>query len=1073
MNAFGKNRGAVSVFLVIILVPCMLVSSLFVDAGRVSLSRNLAESSAELALNTLLTHYDAELTEWYGMAASCQTIDEFYAESADFFVRMLKSQDLSGDEISLLADSYASLTEDGSVYDLLQMECKTENNMITAVTDADLSNSSIIKTQIVEFMKYRAPIIAVTGLIDKLKSDGSGAKDLEEHSENEELVESKTDFYEAEGELIQAAFNTYVALFDYTSLGADNEKLQNDLDSLVKFRAIYRESHELMIKNLYNTDGLPVFLRPTADFDSSAYDYKDTSISRKEEVSVPSAETDEASSTEVHYYADGNRINSFRNEMSEAVSRFKTAVNDVVSAGGGIGYINGDTYDIQYWVRLHQSINQPGGGISRVAAAAEDMLDAYAKLDALTQCEAGNGAPSNWIDVIREDQAEVEKLQRSCLTAGHTYSGEAVDGIDLQGYLELVSRLESISAANIDNINPGRATISDGRTIGAAVSDVSQKLRDMSNTLQEYLDALNKVIDGDESEGTVSLDELKKLAAKYSTSLTTWTNTANGTDTDMGKKDRDIINGNAENEKDNLSQYCKEINEAAVNELLTRLVNMRSQIQTVLDAVNSLTYGGDMLTDIGSYDSFHNNASAAVDAGRIGLTYTQLQQYASETFQQLFSPEALSDNPLAALNAADQYNVLLDPRSGEVKVPKLYLYLHGQFNGCDKREVDEKKNQMKKAQSEAENKKKSALERKADKDAAEIPRSFSPDGKKFGLGSALLSSLTNLVGNLINGDLQELRDNLYVGTYMMEMFSYATYENEGLYSLVENKESLNSVNYQERYEAVRGTPERENTWLSKSLKDSYNKSLTNKLINGDNNAAYLCEIEYILYGESNDKNIKSAYSDIYAIRYALNLVSAFQHFWGTGTNTGTVINTIANSIAAATYGIIPAALVKVVLLPILTIFETSMDLDRLEKGFPVELYKKAEDWVISLEAGTELADITGKLDEQDDNGSNKDKGLQYSDYMTLFIHLGLQGDESKSEAMYLRMAEVMQENMRRITADEDYDMKKAKVFFSLNADIETAPLMIKLPIFRQDYDGQLDGQTEWCTFHISTTRGYP
>lgn len=36
MYGFSKReRGAVSVFLVIILVPCMLVASIFVDVGRV------------------------------------------------------------------------------------------------------------------------------------------------------------------------------------------------------------------------------------------------------------------------------------------------------------------------------------------------------------------------------------------------------------------------------------------------------------------------------------------------------------------------------------------------------------------------------------------------------------------------------------------------------------------------------------------------------------------------------------------------------------------------------------------------------------------------------------------------------------------------------------------------------------------------------------------------------------------------------------------------------------------------------------------------------------------------------
>ena len=54
INKRSLSKGAVSVFLVLILVPCMLVSSIFVDLGRVQLSKSNAESAADLALNTLL-----------------------------------------------------------------------------------------------------------------------------------------------------------------------------------------------------------------------------------------------------------------------------------------------------------------------------------------------------------------------------------------------------------------------------------------------------------------------------------------------------------------------------------------------------------------------------------------------------------------------------------------------------------------------------------------------------------------------------------------------------------------------------------------------------------------------------------------------------------------------------------------------------------------------------------------------------------------------------------------------------------------------------------------------------------
>ena len=78
MYLFRKNHGAISVFLILILVPCMLVSSIFVDISRVQLSKAVAESSAELALNTLKTYYDYDLSRYYGLMGSCQNISDYY-----------------------------------------------------------------------------------------------------------------------------------------------------------------------------------------------------------------------------------------------------------------------------------------------------------------------------------------------------------------------------------------------------------------------------------------------------------------------------------------------------------------------------------------------------------------------------------------------------------------------------------------------------------------------------------------------------------------------------------------------------------------------------------------------------------------------------------------------------------------------------------------------------------------------------------------------------------------------------------------------------------------------------------
>ena len=76
MNFCKKQRGAVSIFLVIILVPMITISSLFVDVSKVMLGKSVMESAGDLALNTALTNYDTVLKDMYGLFATAQDTEE-------------------------------------------------------------------------------------------------------------------------------------------------------------------------------------------------------------------------------------------------------------------------------------------------------------------------------------------------------------------------------------------------------------------------------------------------------------------------------------------------------------------------------------------------------------------------------------------------------------------------------------------------------------------------------------------------------------------------------------------------------------------------------------------------------------------------------------------------------------------------------------------------------------------------------------------------------------------------------------------------------------------------------------
>lgn len=305
-----------------------------------------------------------------------------------------------------------------------------------------------------------------------------------------------------------------------------------------------------------------------------------------------------------------------------------------------------------------------------------------------------------------------------------------------------------------------------------------------------------------------------------------------------------------------------------------------------------------------------------------------------------------------------------------------------------------------------------------------------------------------------------------------------TLDNEGRYDILKDQgfdvSTLTKENMDDKYNSVN------DKWNSNEYKDYFNKSLTNKRLCKENNAAYGCELEYILYGhENNNENINAAYGQIYEIRYVLNLLSAFENFWGSGSTTGKMIDVVAKTISGVTGGVVPAVAIKAVLIALITVFETANDMNRLEAGFMVELYKnEAKLWQVSLDFGekTEIGEksISGMLNSIQTKFGNYtnscENGLRYSDYLCIFMVCGMQSNIG--ESMTLRCADVIQANMRKITQDDGYKLENSKTYFELDSKLKVDPLLITLPLYSDYTDLYDSSSTDWCTYNIKTIRGY-
>ena len=214
MNVFNKTKGAISIFLVIILVPMMTVSSLFVDAGKVKLARGVADSAGDLTMNTALTDYDTMLKDMYGLFATAQDTEELFEKLEDYYRTCITSSGVSAEDADDYVDQIMAqlglVSESDSTSDVLNMELVDFN--VSKRSDATLANPTIIKKQIVDFMKYRAPINTGLSFISSLQSFSTLDKQTE-------LVDKRQSYYEEQESVMRSAQEAWKYINKYNQSG--------------------------------------------------------------------------------------------------------------------------------------------------------------------------------------------------------------------------------------------------------------------------------------------------------------------------------------------------------------------------------------------------------------------------------------------------------------------------------------------------------------------------------------------------------------------------------------------------------------------------------------------------------------------------------------------------------------------------------------------------------------------------------------------------------------------------------------------------------------------------------------
>lgn len=189
-------KGSISIFLIITFVANYLLAALLVDATRVHAAKTEVQAAAEIATQNILTRYDEYLYELYGLFAVTDMDQDAIASSVKDYIDQMVCLGV-GEDSSLgkaMAQSVffdAGIDEAWKPYEL--------DLKVTAGSNVTLASNDVLKSQILDQMKFRAPVQIADSFLDFLDTVNEledTKKAVEEKTESDEKLQDCLDSFE-------------------------------------------------------------------------------------------------------------------------------------------------------------------------------------------------------------------------------------------------------------------------------------------------------------------------------------------------------------------------------------------------------------------------------------------------------------------------------------------------------------------------------------------------------------------------------------------------------------------------------------------------------------------------------------------------------------------------------------------------------------------------------------------------------------------------------------------------------------------------------------------------------------
>ncbi len=276
MGWLSKRRGVISVFLLIIFMVTFVFTGALVDAGRYRIAQTYAEAALDSATTSILSHYNKLMYDLYGVFAvdmDAKDKDAMEAEIKTLYKtyvdEMLGIAELDTSEYgTILSEVVEKLFDDSEsdsdeilhnlslngLYDFSGTDSMKAGSTVT------LADYTYVENQIIEHMKYRAPVSMIqsaSGFVGMIQTIGEMGETItavkEKVAITKEYKEMQTSIAEAPGDAAAFAAKVKTFLDTYTEANMLNAADAFDkifTDAVNDYKAALKEADDTYLEDL-------------------------------------------------------------------------------------------------------------------------------------------------------------------------------------------------------------------------------------------------------------------------------------------------------------------------------------------------------------------------------------------------------------------------------------------------------------------------------------------------------------------------------------------------------------------------------------------------------------------------------------------------------------------------------------------------------------------------------------------------------------------------------------------------------------------------------------------------------